>query len=53
LNSEEVIMKQHAQNGHDILSHSKHPVMQAADNIFRNHHERFDSSGYPRSIKGT
>ncbi|MFT6286047.1 MAG: putative two-component system response regulator [Alcanivorax sp.] len=50
---EVAIMKQHAQNGYDILSHSSHPVMQAAANIARNHHERWDGGGYPRGIKGT
>jgi putative two-component system response regulator len=50
---EVVIMKQHAQNGYDILSHSKHPVMQIAANIALNHHERWDGGGYPRGIKGT
>ncbi|MFT6365391.1 MAG: putative two-component system response regulator [Bacteroidia bacterium] len=50
---EVAIMKQHAQNGCDILSHSSHPVMQAAANIARNHHERWDGGGYPRGIKGT
>jgi putative two-component system response regulator len=54
LDSDEVaIMKQHAQNGYDILSHSKQPVMQAAANIARNHHERWDGGGYPRGLKGT
>ena len=54
LDSDEVaVMKQHAQNGYDILSHSKHPVMQAAANIARNHHERWDGGGYPRGLKGT
>ena len=46
------IMKQHAQNGYDILSHSKHPTMQAAANIAKNHHERWDGSGYPNGLKG-
>ncbi|MFT4652860.1 MAG: putative two-component system response regulator [Patiriisocius sp.] len=50
---EVVIMEQHAQNGYDILCHSKHPIMQAAANIARNHHERWDGGGYPRGIKGT
>ncbi|MFT4875109.1 HD domain-containing phosphohydrolase, partial [Congregibacter sp.] len=49
---EVAVMKQHAQNGYDILSHSSHPVMQAAANIARNHHERWDGGGYPRGIKG-
>ena len=41
LDAEEVvIMKQHTLNGYAILSHSKHPVMLAAANIARNHHER-------------
>jgi putative two-component system response regulator len=54
LDSGEVaIMRQHAQNGYDILSHSKHPVMQAAASIAGNHHERWDGSGYPRGLKGT
>ena len=53
LDSDEVvIMKQHAQNGYDILSHSNHPVMQVAANIAKNHHERWDGSGYPQGIKG-
>jgi putative two-component system response regulator len=54
LDSDEVaIMKQHAQNGYDILCHSKNPIMQAAANIARSHHERWDGSGYPRGLKGT
>jgi putative two-component system response regulator len=50
---EVVIMKQHAENGYEILSRSKHPVMQVAANIARNHHERWDGGGYPRGLKGT
>jgi putative two-component system response regulator len=54
LDADEVaIMKHHAQIGYDILSHSEHPVMQAAASIARNHHERWDGGGYPRGIKGT
>jgi putative two-component system response regulator len=54
LDSDEVaIMQQHAQNGYDILCHSKNPIMQAAANIARSHHERWDGSGYPRGLKGT
>jgi len=47
------IMKEHAQNGHDILSHSNHPVMVLAASIAKNHHERWDGSGYPQGLKGT
>jgi putative two-component system response regulator len=54
LDAEEVvIMKQHTLNGYAILSHSKHPVMLAAANIARNHHERWDGGGYPRGLKET
>lgn len=54
LNSDEIrIMQQHAQNGYEILSRSNHPVMKAAASIARNHHERWDGSGYPRGLKGT
>ncbi len=45
-------MKQHAQNGYDILSCSKHPTMVADANIAKNHHERWDGSGYPKGLKG-
>ncbi len=52
LDTDEIaIMKQHAQNGYDILSHSKHPIMQAAANIAQNHHERWDGAGYPHAKK--
>jgi putative two-component system response regulator len=51
--SEVAIMKEHAQNGYDILSHSKHPIMKVAANIARNHHERWDGTGYPNGLKGT
>jgi putative two-component system response regulator len=54
LDSDEVqIMKQHAQNGYDILCHSEHLILQAAANIARCHHERWDGGGYPRGLKGT
>jgi putative two-component system response regulator len=54
LDTDEIaIMKQHAQNGYDILSHSKHPTMVAAANIAKSHHERWDGSGYPQGIRGT
>lgn len=50
---EVVIMKQHAEIGHRILSRSKHPVMLCAANIAWAHHERWDGGGYPRGLKGT
>jgi putative two-component system response regulator len=54
LNSNELtIMKNHAQNGYDILFRYQHPVMHAAADIARNHHERWNGGGYPRGLKGT
>lgn len=49
---EMVIMKQHAEIGHRILSRSTHPVMMMAANIAWGHHERWDGGGYPRGLAG-
>ena len=49
---EVVVLKQHADIGHSILSRSDHPVMRCAANIAWAHHERWDGSGYPRGLKG-
>jgi two-component system response regulator RpfG len=54
LNAEEaLIMRQHAQIGHEILKDSPSRFLQAAAVIARNHHEKFDGSGYPAGLKGT
>ncbi|PCI39178.1 MAG: response regulator rpfG [Rhodospirillaceae bacterium] len=50
--NEFLIMKQHALNGHAILSQSDHPVMKVAANIALGHHERWSGGGYPHNIKG-
>lgn len=50
---EVVVMKQHAEIGHRILSRSKHTVMVCAANIAWSHHERWDGSGYPRGLKAS
>jgi len=50
---EMVIMKQHSEIGHRILSRSTHPVMMMAANIAWGHHERWDGGGYPRGLAGT
>ena len=49
---EVVVMKQHAEIGHSILSRSDHPVMRCAASIAWSHHERWDGGGYPRGLKG-
>lgn len=46
------IMKSHAQIGYKILKGSKRPVLQAAATIAKEHHEKFDGSGYPKGLKG-
>lgn len=45
-----VIMKSHAQVGHDILQSSER--LAGAAEIIRSHHEKYDGSGYPRGLKG-
>ncbi len=46
------IMKRHAVIGHDILSGSSSPMLQAAAKIALGHHEKFDGSGYPEGLAG-
>lgn len=48
--SEWIVMKTHAQIGHDILSKSEAPVFRMAAEIALHHHERWDGSGYPRAL---
>lgn len=53
LNAEEFdIMKQHAVYGYELLSGSSSALLQAAAEIARGHHEKFDGSGYPDGIQG-
>ena len=47
------IMKTHAQIGGDILSGDDSPMMSMAREIALTHHEKWDGSGYPNSLKGT
>ncbi len=47
-----VIMRQHAQIGHDILAGSASPYLQAAALIALHHHERWDGGGYPNGLRG-
>lgn len=50
---EVVVMKQHAEIGHRVLSGSHDAVMKCAANIAYGHHERWDGNGYPRGLRGT
>jgi putative two-component system response regulator len=45
-------IKRHTTIGAEILSNSTSPLIQAAETIALNHHERWDGSGYPHSIHG-
>ncbi len=46
------VMKQHAVYGHEILKGSQSRVLQAGAEIARDHHEKFDGSGYPNGLAG-
>lgn len=47
---ERQIMEAHTLIGADILSGSGYPVLQLAEEIALNHHERWDGLGYPRGL---
>jgi PAS domain S-box-containing protein len=46
------IMKTHSAIGYNILKNSKREVLKAAAVVAREHHEKWDGSGYPRKLKG-
>lgn len=46
------VMKQHATIGWEILRDSAAPMLKTAAEIAYTHHEKFDGSGYPRSLQG-
>lgn len=46
------VMKQHAKFGYEILKGSLSRVLQAGAEIARDHHEKFDGTGYPRGLVG-
>ena len=53
LNEDEFeVMKTHAQLGYEMLKHSSKPILQAAAIVAREHHEKWDGSGYPRGLQG-
>ncbi|MFC3120465.1 HD domain-containing phosphohydrolase [Agaribacter flavus] len=49
---EMTIMRTHAQKGYDLLKKSKRRLSTAAAIIAREHHEKWDGTGYPRGLKG-
>ncbi len=46
------VIKTHTTQGERILSGSSDPIMQLAQSVALNHHERWDGTGYPRGLKG-
>jgi putative two-component system response regulator len=53
LNLEEMeVMRQHALIGYNILKSSEAKMLQLAAEIAYSHHERFDGTGYPNSLRG-
>ncbi|HAC71390.1 MAG TPA: response regulator receiver protein, partial [Arcobacter skirrowii] len=51
-NEEFEIIKTHAQKGYDMLHISNRPLFKVASQIALTHHEKYDGTGYPNSLKG-
>lgn len=49
---EYAIMQTHSEIGYQLLRNSKRQLMQAAAIVALHHHEKWDGSGYPNSLKG-
>ena len=46
------VMKSHTTLGYDILKHSERRLLKAAAVIAKEHHEKWDGTGYPSGTKG-
>jgi len=46
------VMKMHTIIGYEILSNSNKKILKIASMIAREHHEKYDGTGYPRGISG-
>src|SRR5574344_1033681 len=51
-NEEFEVIKTHAKKGHDMLGISNRPLFKVASQIALSHHEKYDGTGYPNSLKG-
>lgn len=45
-------MKSHTDIGYQLLRHSRRELLRAAAIVAREHHEKWDGSGYPQGLKG-
>ncbi len=52
LAAELAVIRTHPSIGAHILSGSRSPVLQLAEQIARTHHERWDGQGYPAGLEG-
>jgi putative two-component system response regulator len=51
--AEFAVIRMHTVIGAEILSGSRDPLLQTAEQIARAHHERWDGKGYPGGLSGT
>ena len=51
--TEFAVVRMHTVIGAEILSGSRVPLLQTAEQIARSHHERWDGQGYPAGLSGT
>jgi putative two-component system response regulator len=52
LPEEFAVIKTHTEVGAKMLAESSHAIIQMAESIALNHHERWDGGGYPNNLKG-
>ncbi|MDF1876568.1 HD domain-containing protein [Sulfurimonas sp. SAG-AH-194-L11] len=50
--NERFIMDTHAELGYQMIKNSKRPLLKAAAIVAREHHEKWDGTGYPRKLAG-
>ncbi len=50
--TEYTVMQTHSDIGYAILKNSNRPLLQAAAIIAKEHHEKWDGSGYPNALNG-
>lgn len=50
--NERFIMETHAELGYQMIKNSERPLLKAASIVAREHHEKWDGTGYPRKLAG-